>query len=231
MSACAPNKLIPPPRKRPDCISIPGSVPSAKSPTARTPQIPEPPCTPTAPTGSSSLSWRIAAFTDNATREPTKPMIKASCGCTQAHGAVMATKDPKMPLATWSGRTIPLVAIFVYSSAPTPPPAVALIVVTATLVATAHFWFVIPKVLPQLKPIQPHHNMKRPKRILAGEDGRKSFAGRVPSKRPILGPSHRIPQSPFIAPRRCTGPLPAKSCAPSTAIQPFSAQTQWATKE
>ena len=40
-----------------------------------------------------------------------------------------------------------------------PPPPVELMVVTPALVATIHLLFVMPKELPQLKPIQPHQSL------------------------------------------------------------------------
>eukprot|EP00438_Fugacium_kawagutii_P001122 Skav218113 [mRNA] locus=scaffold759:221940:222485:+ [translate_table: standard] len=72
--------------------------------------------------------------------------------------------------------------------------------------------------------------MKSPNRMLAGDEGAKSLAGRVPSKRPVRGPTQRMATRPLMAPRRWTGPLPAKSWAPKLPSQPVSDQTQWATK-
>mmetsp|Transcript_55950 Transcript_55950/g.131184 ORF Transcript_55950/g.131184 Transcript_55950/m.131184 type:complete len:313 (+) Transcript_55950:155-1093(+) len=231
-SSCIPSSSSPPPRERPLATSMPGKLPSAKRPTARMPHTADAPCTPIAPTGSSIFRCRIQSFVSKARIPPTAPIKGASGGCTQAQVAVIATRDPKMPLAISSATmSLPLDLALVYSSAVVPPPAVAFIVVTPARVATIHLVWVIPKELPQLKPIQPHHSMKRPIKRLLEDEGLKSSGGRVPSKRPWRGPKTRIPINPFTAPTRCTGPLPAKSCTPNCASQPLADHTQCATNE
>src|SRR6266487_841970 len=74
-------------------------VPSAKRPSAISPQAPQTPCTDTAPQGSST--W--ATLSQNQTlmqtsRPATPPMIAAANGATKAQGAVIATSPANMPL-------------------------------------------------------------------------------------------------------------------------------------
>src|SRR5262245_8998772 len=73
-------------------------LPTAKMPTASTPQIPFTKWTGTAPTGSSILALSSANVAQQTNTPATRPMITAPQLFTKAHGAVMATRPARMPL-------------------------------------------------------------------------------------------------------------------------------------
>ena len=93
-----------------------------------------------------------------------------------------------------------------------PPPIEANTVVTAALLAYNHLSSVIPMVLPQLKPNQPHHNINKPSNELTYELGIIFLF--------IRGPNIIVPTNPVIPPVKCTGPAPAKSMTPILYNQP-----------
>ena len=66
----------------------------------------------------------------------------------------------------------------------------------------------IPNVLPQLKPSQPHHSMKVPSITLVSEPGLFFFI--VLSYVPILGPSIMAATNPAVPPTRCTAEHPVR---------------------
>mmetsp|Transcript_23981 Transcript_23981/g.33671 ORF Transcript_23981/g.33671 Transcript_23981/m.33671 type:complete len:130 (+) Transcript_23981:940-1329(+) len=129
--------------------------------------------------------------------------MRASYVWIAAQEAVVATREPRMPF-TMSSTLISFhfVHAKLHKIATNPPPDVALMVVMAARVATTHFWPVIPKLEPQLKPIHPHQSMNSPNSMETGEDGLKELLGRVPSKRPVRGPNIKMATSPFIPPTK-----------------------------
>ena len=107
--------------------------PSAKIPTASTPHAPQTPCTETAPTGSSTPRFS-KNHTDSTTMRPAmRPMTAAAHGCTNAHGAVIATSPASMPFAIIPGSGwCALARICTQNIATTAPNAAAIAVFTAT---------------------------------------------------------------------------------------------------
>ena len=70
--------------------------------------MPHTPCTEMAPTGSSILSRRSTNQIEwMTTIAATLPMSAAAHGCTNAHGAVIATIPASMPLAAIPDRPCP----------------------------------------------------------------------------------------------------------------------------
>mmetsp|Transcript_20802 Transcript_20802/g.41916 ORF Transcript_20802/g.41916 Transcript_20802/m.41916 type:complete len:202 (-) Transcript_20802:25-630(-) len=149
-SACTPSSTHPPPRNSPR-LSMPmqGSG-AAKSPTASTPHAPAAPWTAKAPQGSSMRRRSRAKEARLERRAPSAPMTIDSQGVTTEQHAVMATSEPRMPVARCStmmecactsDSTIDAVA----------PAAAARIVVTATLAASSTPPPTTPKVEPVLK--------------------------------------------------------------------------------
>ena len=94
------------------------------------------------------------------------------------------------------------------------------------LEASFHFTPVTPKVLPQLKPNQPHQSMNVPRRTFVGEA--IALGGIFISNLPIRGFSIMVATRPLTPPTKCTGPQPAMSTTPILRSQPFSAQIQCA---
>ena len=80
------------------------------------------------------------------------------------------------------------------------------------LVANFHFMPLIPNVLPQLNPNQPHHNINVPRRTLVGEA--MCFGGASASNRPVRGFSINVATNPLTPPTKWTAPQPAMSTAP-----------------
>src|SRR4051794_10483305 len=101
-------------------------------PTHNTPQMPFTPWTDQAPTGSSIFSFRSVTHTDSIVKmAAVEPMTAAAHGCTNAHGAVMATRPASMPLAIMLGSGLP--ARFITQNMPTVAPnAAAMAVFVAT---------------------------------------------------------------------------------------------------
>mmetsp|Transcript_56305 Transcript_56305/g.174698 ORF Transcript_56305/g.174698 Transcript_56305/m.174698 type:complete len:227 (-) Transcript_56305:658-1338(-) len=210
-NACTPSSSKPPPWKSPSRSGPAMSEDCEKRPTANKPQIPAVPCTPTAPTGSSKICQRTRALlVASAMAAPSPPTSSASRGVMAAQPAVMATRPERMPLTTALTSTAPLVRQLVMAMPTRAPPMLALMVVTAMREAASHFKPVMPKVEPQLKPSQPHQSMKVPKMQFIGFCIPNSPC-RSGSQRPTLGPISHALTMPLTAPRRCTGPSPAKS--------------------
>ena len=77
-------------------------------PIVSTPQMPQTPCTEIAPTGS-SMPLRSKKKTDSTTSTAaTEPMTAAAQGCTNAQGAVIATRPASMPFAIMPGSGLPM---------------------------------------------------------------------------------------------------------------------------
>src|SRR5437867_13390227 len=77
--------------------------PSAKSPTASTPQAPLAPCTLIAPTGSSTPILSKKKTLRQTSTPATAPIQNAPSGLTNAHGAVIATRPASSPLHIMAG--------------------------------------------------------------------------------------------------------------------------------
>src|SRR5947208_2011953 len=108
-------------------------MPDEKMPTYRTPSVPLTPCTAMAPTGSSILSLRSTKNTASMTTMPEmQPITAAAHGCTNAHGAVMATSPASMPLAIIPGSGLP-VRFMIQNIDTTAPNAPAIAVLAATV--------------------------------------------------------------------------------------------------
>ena len=86
-----------------------GAVPAVgEDPDASTPKMPHTPCTEIAPTGSST-PVRSKKNTDSTTSTAAiDPITAAAHGCTNAHGAVMATRPASMPFAIMPGSGFPI---------------------------------------------------------------------------------------------------------------------------
>ena len=77
-------------------------------PTQSTPKTPPTPCTEIAPTGS-SMPLRSKKNTDSTTiTAAIEPITAAAHGCTNAHGAVIATRPASMPLTIMPGSGLPI---------------------------------------------------------------------------------------------------------------------------
>ena len=73
-----------------------------------TPKMPPTPCTEIAPTGS-SIPLRSKKNTDSTMRTAAMmPITAAAHGCTNAHGAVMATRPASMPFTIMPGSGLPI---------------------------------------------------------------------------------------------------------------------------
>ena len=128
-------------------------------PTASTPNVPQTPWTAIAPTGSSTplRSMNVKA---KITRIPAMmPITMAAHGCTNAHGAVMATRPASMPFTIIPGSGFLAPVYMSQNIAATAPNAAAIAVFVAT---TAKRTSVTAKVDAALKPNQPNSRMKHP---------------------------------------------------------------------
>src|SRR5688572_23114557 len=95
------------------------------------PHVPQAPCTDDAPTGSSIFSTFSMNSAELMTSTPaTMPMNTAVGAVTNAHGAVMATMPPSMPLHNMLTSGAPKRA-FIHRYAPSAPLADASIVLVA----------------------------------------------------------------------------------------------------
>src|SRR5689334_8416023 len=186
-------------------------VPSAKSPTARTPKAPHMPWTEMAPHGSSIRSfWSNHSTLQHTSAPASRPMTTDAQGATNAHGAVIATRPASMPLHVIEMSGFPHFQL-VHAIAITAPADAASRVLTAT---TAMRRSVEPNVDPGLKPIHPKVRTSVPittyPRLWPG------IARAVPSFRyfPMRGPRSIASARAAQPPVACTTPEPAKSTAP-----------------
>src|SRR4051794_4678915 len=164
-----------------------------------------------APTGSSIFSLRSTKNTASITTTPEmQPMTAAAQGCTNAHGAVIATRPASMPLAIIPGSGFP-VRFVIQNIDTTAPNAPAIAVLAATV---ANWMSVAANVDAALKPNQPNSRMNVPS--IAIGMWWPGMARGLPSlpNLPMRGPSTSAPASAATPPTAWTTPDPAKSTYP-----------------
>ena len=136
-----------------------------------------------------------------------EPITAAAHGCTNAHGAVIATRPASMPFTIMPGSGLPI-RFITQNIAIVAPNAAAIAVFTATTVKRRS---VAANVDAALNPNHPNSRMNVPS-IAIGMLCAASARG-FPSGPylPMRGPSTIAPASAATPPMACTMPEPAKS--------------------